>query len=188
MRRHFLMPRSLWKGRMEPLQFYLGALVGSTRSPVIWVVSILIGLLVRRLSLLLVLAVVAGLLLQIVADVMLSDAGLPLPPIGASAMTGLGQATAVLIIALAIDGCRRIVTARRAADGPTKSAPSTELGGAEFGDRLTGHFASWIDRRRATGTGREYPNVLGVCTGAASRYADLVLPSPNGSVVPLAVA
>jgi hypothetical protein len=108
---------------MESLQFYLGALVGSIRSPVIWVVAILIGLLVRRLSLLVVLAVAAGLLLQIVADVMLSDAGLPLPPIGASAMIALGQATAALIIALAINGCRRIVAARRAADGRTKSGP-----------------------------------------------------------------
>lgn len=108
---------------MEPLQFYLGALVGSIRSPVIWVVAILIGLLVRRPSLLLVFAVVAGLLLQVVADVMLSDAGLPLPPIGASAMIALGQATAVLIIALVVNGCRRFVTARRAADGRAKSGP-----------------------------------------------------------------
>jgi len=108
---------------MELLQFYLGALVGSIRSPLIWVVAILIGLLVRRLPLLLILAVVAGLLLQIVADVMLSDAGLPLPPIGASAMTALGQATAALIIALAINGCRRLLTARRAAEGRTKSGP-----------------------------------------------------------------
>ena len=108
---------------MESLQFYLGALVGSIRSPVIWVAAILIGLLIRRLSLLLVLAVAAGLLLQIVADVMLSDAGLPLPPLGASATIALGQATAALIIALAINGCRRTVTARRAADGRTKSGP-----------------------------------------------------------------
>ena len=108
---------------MESLQFYLGALVGSIRSPVIWVAAILIGLLARRLSLLLVLAVVTGLLLQVVADFMLSNAGLPLPPIGASAMTALGQATATLIIALALNGCRRIVTARRAANGRTKSGP-----------------------------------------------------------------
>jgi hypothetical protein len=106
---------------MEPLQFYLGALVGSIRSPVIWVVAILIGLLIRRLSVLVVLAAAAGLLLQVVADFMLSDAGLPLPPIGASAMTALGQATAALIIALALNGCRRFVTARRGADGRTKS-------------------------------------------------------------------
>jgi protein-S-isoprenylcysteine O-methyltransferase Ste14 len=37
---------------MEQLQFYLGALVGSVRSPVVWVVAILVGLLLRRISLL----------------------------------------------------------------------------------------------------------------------------------------
>ena len=105
---------------MELLQFYLGALVGSIRSPVLWVVAIVIGLLVRRLSLLVVVAVAAGVLMQIVADFMLNDAGLPIPPIGASAMLALGQATVGLIIALAVNGGRRLVAPRRAADGRTK--------------------------------------------------------------------
>jgi len=108
---------------MELLQFYLGALVGSIRSPVVWVVAILIGLLVRRLSLLVVVALVAGVLMQIVADFMLNDAGLPIPPIGASAMLALGQATVGLIIALAVNGCRRLVAPQRAGDGRTKSGP-----------------------------------------------------------------
>ena len=108
---------------MELLQYYLGALVGSIRSPVVWGVAILIGLLVRRHSLLVVLALVAGVLMQIVADFMLNDAGLPIPPIGASAMLALGQATVGLIIALAVNGCRRLVAPRQAAAGRTKSGP-----------------------------------------------------------------
>ena len=108
---------------MELLQFYLGALVGSVRSPVVWVVAILIGLLIRRVSLLVLLAVVAGMLMQVVADFMLGDAGLPLPPIAASAMIALGQATVTLIMGLAIHGCRRLVMPRRAVDGRTKSGP-----------------------------------------------------------------
>jgi hypothetical protein len=108
---------------MVQLQFYLGALVGSVRSPVVWVVAILVGLLLRRISLLVFVAVLAGLLIQIVADFMLNGAGLPIPPIGASAMIAVGQATAVLIIALAVNGCRRLVAPRQAADGRTKSGP-----------------------------------------------------------------
>jgi hypothetical protein len=108
---------------MELLQFYLGAIVGSMRTSAVWIVAILIGLLIRRLSLLVVVAVVAGLVIQIVADLMLSGAGLPIPPIGASAMIALGQATAGAIIALAANGCRRLVARRQAADGRTKSGP-----------------------------------------------------------------
>ncbi len=113
---------------MELLQFYLGALVGSMWSPMVWVGAILIGLLLRRLLLIVFAAVVAGLLIQIVADFMLNGAGFPIPPIGASAMLASGQATAVLIIALAINGCRRLIAPRQAADGRTKSGPVDRRG------------------------------------------------------------
>jgi hypothetical protein len=116
------------EGRMELLQFYLGALVGSMWSPMVWVGAILIGLLLRRLLLIVFATVVAGLLIQIVADFMLNGAGLPIPPIGASAMLASGQATAVLIIALAIKGCRRLIAPRQAADGRTKSGPVDRRG------------------------------------------------------------